>query len=60
MYGIVAITNGCMPVLMDIAYDTWGNYDTWLNLATLGMIFGALLIAGLPKFSPLREDTNHS
>lgn len=53
MYSIVAITNGCMPVLMDIAYDTWGNYDFGLQLAALSMIVGALLISGLPKFTPL-------
>jgi len=60
MYGIVAVTNGCMPVLMDIAYDTWGNYDVWLRVAALSMIFGALLIAGLPKFMPLGIRTNQA
>ena len=60
MYGIVAITNGCMPVLMDIAYDTWGNYRAGLRVAALSMIVGALLISLLPKFMLLRAGTNHS
>ena len=60
MYGIVAITNGCMPVLMDIAYDTWGNYRAGLRVAALSMIVGALLISLLPKFMILRAGTNHS
>ena len=60
MYGVVAITNGCMPVLMDLAYDTWGNYDAGLRVAALSMIVGALLISVLPKFMPLRARTNHS
>ena len=54
MYGIVAMTNGCMPVLMDIAYDMWGNYDAGLRVAALSMVIGALFVAGLPKFMPLR------
>ena len=57
MYGIVAITNGCMPVFMDIAYDTWGNYDAGLHVAALSMIVGALFISVLPKryhFAPVQ------
>ena len=53
MYGIVAMTNGCMPVLMDIAYDMWGNYDAALRVAALSMVIGALFVSGLPKFMPL-------
>ena len=60
MYGIVAITNGCMPVFMDISYDTWGSYDAGLHVAALSMIVGALLISVLPKFMPLRASANHS
>lgn len=53
MYGIVAMTNGCMPVLTDIAYDMWGNYDAALRVAALSMVIGALFVSGLPKFMPL-------
>ena len=58
MYGIVAITNGCMPVFMDIAYDTWGNYDAGLHVAALSMIVGALFISSpslnLCHFAPVQ------
>ena len=47
---MVAITNGFMPVLMDVVYDINGNYELGMIAAALGMLLGASLIFNLPEF----------
>ena len=56
MYGVVAITNGFMPVLMDIVYDLYGNYELGLIAAAWGMLFGASLIFNLPEFRVIESE----
>ena len=56
MYGVVAITNGFMPVLMDVVYDLNGNYELGLIAAALGMLFGAGLILNLPEFRIIESE----
>jgi MFS family permease len=59
MYGVVAITNGFMPVVMDVIYDLKGNYELGLIAAALGMLFGAGLIFHLPKFGIVGSESQH-
>ena len=56
MYGVVAITNGFMPVLMDVVYDLYGNYELGLIAAAWGMLFGASLIFNLPEFRVIESE----
>ena len=56
MYGVVAITNGFMPVLMDVVYDLNGNYELGLIAAAVGMLLGAGLILNLPEFRIIESE----
>ncbi len=49
-YGVIALTNGFFPVLMDVAYDFTGSYAPALNTIVLVMIAGTVVIASLPSF----------
>ncbi len=51
IYGIIALTNGFFPVLMDVAFDLGGSYVMAINIVIGIMIGGTLLIAFLPDFS---------
>ena len=59
MYGVVAITNGFLPVLMDVIYDLKGNYELGLIAAAFGMLFGASLIFNLPEFGIVGSESQH-
>ncbi len=49
-YGVIALTNGFFPVLMDVAYDMSGSYTPALNVVIFVMIVGTVVIASLPGF----------
>ncbi len=51
VYGIIALTNGFFPVLMDVAFDITGSYVVGINVVTGILVVGTLLIALLPSFS---------
>ena len=50
MYGVVAITTGFLPVLMDVVFDLNGNYHIAMFSISLGMLVGTILVLKLPSF----------
>ncbi len=50
VYGIIALTNGFFPVLMDVGFDLRGSYVSAINIVVGVMVIGTLLIALLPDF----------
>ncbi len=55
VYGIIALTNGFFPVLMDVGFDMTGSYQSAINLIIGIMVLGTLLIAFLPSFARLSK-----
>ncbi len=53
VYGVIALTNGFFPVLMDVGFDLTGSYQSAVNLVIGIMVLGTLLIAALPSFARL-------
>jgi MFS family permease len=51
VYGIIALTNGFFPVLMDVGFDLTGSYKPAIQVVIGVMVLGTLLIALLPSFS---------
>ena len=51
VYGIIALTNGFFPVLMDVVFDLRGNYSGAINVIIGVMVVGTALIALLPSFT---------
>jgi MFS family permease len=53
MYGVVAITTGFIPVLMDLIFDLSGDYDIAIIAIIVGMLSSAAMIVKLPTFDSL-------
>ena len=56
MYGVIVLTQGLTPFLMDIVFDVTGNYDIAIIAICIGLVLGAILITRLlPFHAVLRE-----
>ncbi len=55
VYGVIALTNGFFPVLMDVIFDLSGSYNIAINIVILVMISGTLIIALLPNFASIAK-----
>ena len=54
-YGVIALTNGFFPVLMDVAFDHSGSYALAINVVLFVMVLGTLVIAFLPGFASVAK-----
>lgn len=50
MYGVIALTTGFLPVLMDVVFDVTGSYRLAMIGTAAGMLVGAVVIARLQSF----------
>ena len=50
MYGVIVLTQGLTPFLMDIVFDVTGNYDIAIIAICIGLVLGAILITRLLPF----------
>ena len=50
MYGVIVLTQGLTPFLMDIVFDVTGNYDIAIIAICIGLVMGAILITRLLPF----------
>ena len=50
MYGVIVLTQGLTPFLMDIVFDVTGNYDIAIIAICIGLVVGAILITRLLPF----------
>ena len=50
MYGVIVLTQGLTPFLMDLVFDVTGNYDIAIIAICVGLVLGAILITRLLPF----------
>ena len=50
MYGVIVLTQGLTPFLMDLIFDVTGNYDIAIIAICVGLVLGAILITRLLPF----------
>ena len=50
MYGVIVLTQGLTPFLMDLVFDMTGNYDIAIIAICVGLVLGAILITRLLPF----------
>lgn len=50
VYGVIVLTQGITPFLMDLVFDRRGSYDAAIVAIGAGLAIGALLILRLPAF----------
>ena len=50
MYGVIVLTQGLTPFLMDLVFDATGSYDLAVIVICVGLVAGALLITRLLPF----------
>ena len=50
MYGVIVLTQGLTPFLMDLVFDVTGNYDIAIIAICIGLVLGAILITRLLPF----------
>ena len=50
MYGVIVLTQGLTPFLMDLVFDITGSYDAAIIVICIGLVAGALLITRLLPF----------
>ncbi|MGQ0429536.1 MAG: MFS transporter [Gammaproteobacteria bacterium] len=49
-YGVIVLTQGITPFLMDLSFDLRGSYGAAIVAICAGLLIGALLILRLPRF----------
>ena len=50
MYGVIVLTQGLTPFLMDLVFDITGTYDPAIIVICIGLVLGAILITRLVPF----------
>ena len=50
MYGVIVLTQGLTPFLMDLVFDITGTYDLAIIVICIGLVAGAILITRLLPF----------
>ena len=50
MYGVIVLTQGLTPFLMDLVFDVTGTYDPAIIAICIGLVAGAILITRLLPF----------
>ncbi len=50
MYGVIVLTQGLTPFLMDLVFDATGSYDLAVIVICAGLVAGAILITRLVPF----------
>ena len=50
MYGVIVLTQGLTPFLMDLVFDMTGTYDLAISVICAGLVVGAILITRLSPF----------
>ena len=50
MYGVIVLTQGLTPFLMDLVFDVTGTYDPAIIVICIGLVAGAILITRLLPF----------
>ena len=50
MYGVIVLTQGLTPFLMDLVFDITGSYDLAVIVICIGLVAGAILITRLLPF----------
>lgn len=50
MYGVIVLTQGLTPFLMDLVFDATGSYDLAVIVICAGLVAGAILITRLLPF----------
>lgn len=50
MYGVIVLTQGLTPFLMDLVFDITGTYDPAIIAICIGLVAGAVLITRLLPF----------
>ncbi len=50
-YGVIVLTQGITPFLMDLVFDLRGSYDAAIVVIGVGLVCGALLILRLRPFT---------
>ena len=50
MYGVIVLTQGLTPFLMDLVFDATGSYDLAVIVICVGLVAGAILITRLLPF----------
>ncbi len=53
IYGVIVLTQGVTPFLMDLAFDLTGSYHVAIVMISAGLIAGALLILRLAPFETI-------
>ena len=50
MYGVIVLTQGLTPFLMDLVFDVTGTYDIAIIAICVGLVLGAILVTRLLPF----------
>lgn len=50
VYGVIILTQGITPFLMDVNYDLLGDYGIAVIVVSTAMVIGALILTRLPAF----------
>ena len=50
VYGVIVLTQGITPFLMDLNFDSSGNYRIAITVICLALLSGAFLLTRLPPF----------
>ena len=58
MYGVIVLTQGLTPFLMDLVFDITGTYDPAIIVICIGLVLGAILITRLLPFKAVLSKTN--
>ena len=56
MYGVIVLTQGLTPFLMDLVFDVTGNYDIAIIAICVGLVLGAILITRLLPFHAMLSE----
>ena len=58
MYGVIVLTQGLTPFLMDLVFDITGTYDPAIIVICIGLVLGAILITRLLPFKAVLSKPN--
>ncbi len=58
MYGVIVLTQGLTPFLMDLVFDITGTYDPAIIVICIGLVLGAILITRLLPFKAVLSKIN--
>ena len=58
MYGVIVLTQGLTPFLMDLVFDITGTYDPAIIVICIGLVAGAILITRLLPFKTVLNKIN--